>query len=117
MGQEITMSIGSINIASTPCCGMIQRSYECEASEISETGWTHTPGGDYAPKADDYPEVQNNLDKGVCPDCHRSMALWLENFGHLDKKQQNAWRWNFSQAQKYWGMTDKDQLKFVLLNS
>lgn len=109
------MGIGTINLASTPCCGLVQRSYDCSPSETSEAGWTHNPGGDYAPTHEDYPEVQNSLDKGVCPDCQQSMVLWLETFGHLDKKHQNAWRWNFSQAQKYWEMTDKDRLKFVLL--
>lgn len=102
------MGIGTINLASTPCCGLISRSYDCSPNENSETGWTHSPGGDYAPTQKDFPEIQNSLDKGVCPDCHRSMVLWLETFGHLDKCHQNAWRWNFSQALEYWEMTDKD---------
>lgn len=71
------MGIGTVNIASTPCCGLIQRSYDCHPDENSSTGWTHDLGGDYTPTVEDCILEMAQLEKAICPDCGGKFLQWL----------------------------------------
>jgi hypothetical protein len=93
------MSIGNITLASTPCCGLISRSYECFADESSETGWTHNPGGDYAPGRETFVTEELQLKQGICPDCGKSFEWWLKMHG---KRDGLIWNWDYSEAQRDW---------------
>lgn len=72
------MAIGAVTIGQTPCCGVIERTYE---TWISSAGTVrHNPSEiikrtnedgsayyeDYAPT---FPEETAQIDRGVCPDC------------------------------------------------
>lgn len=72
--KEIEVGFETTNIGATPCCGLIKRSWDCVPDRNSETGWNHSPGGDYAPE---FKEEMELLDKGVCPDCQQSFESWL----------------------------------------
>lgn len=76
------MAIGTITIGQTPCCGVIERTYETWPDSGSETGIWHVPGehaqfgnnwvgtitkgGPYAPT---FGNVAAILDRGTCPNC------------------------------------------------
>lgn len=68
------MVTGTTNVGATPCCGLITRSWECLPDVLSETGYTHVPGGDYAP---DFAEEADLLKVGTCPDCGRPFRTWI----------------------------------------
>lgn len=108
------MSTGTINIASTPCCGSIERSYDCLPSETSETGWTHNPGGDYAPGPEDFDGGQI-LEKlawpGICPDCGKSILPWLNVFGHFNGR----WHYDYNLAQTFWSKKLKKEMLYRFL--
>lgn len=76
------MAIGTVTIGETPCCGLIERTYEAVPDELSTTRMTHYPGelgqfsraehdhtissGPYAPT---FTREQDLLARGICPDC------------------------------------------------
>jgi hypothetical protein len=107
------MAIGTINIASTPCCGLIWRSYDCLLSETSETGWTYDPGGDYAPGPEDFDDGQI-LEKlawsGICPDCGKSILPWLNVFGQF---KNGRWYYDYNLAQSFWQKKQKEKKLFL----
>lgn len=102
------MAIGTTNIGATPCCGVIQRTWECLPDKQSPTGYTHTPGefggadlvlnplphgsGPYAPT---FEQEQRQLRRGICPDCGKSLARWLREYGRETK---DGWRWDYQRA-------------------
>lgn len=105
------MTIGTITIASTPCCGLIQRSYECSPSETSETGWMHNPGGDYAPDPEDFGLIVEKLEwPGMCPDCGKSILPWLNVFGYFEN---GRWYYDHNLAQSFWGKKQKEKMLFL----
>lgn len=104
------MGIGSINIGSTPCCGLISRNYDCSSDQNSETGWTHNPGGDYAPTLEDFRLEKFHLEIGICPDCNGHFEKWLHNFGHYNQDDRQ-WEWNFSEAQRFFNDTPKKRIE------
>lgn len=106
------MAIGTTNLAATPCCGVIQRTWECVPDEGSPTGLMHTPGawgddsgtrdhligensGPYTPN---FPREQAQLNRGFCPDCGRSFVAWLRANGGRETK--DGWRWDYSAAER-----------------
>jgi hypothetical protein len=99
------MMIGTINLGSTPCCGFIHRSYDCYPDERSETGWTHNPGGNYAPGHETFVTEEVQLKQGICPDCGKSFEWWLKMNGH--KRFGLIWTWDYSQAQRDWMESQK----------
>lgn len=103
------MAIGTTTISVTPCCGAIQRTWECLPNE---TGYTHTPGelggaslqgmrshtissGPYAPT---FTREQTQLSRGICPDCGQSFEAWLEGHGRIIPGA--GWRWDYSAAER-----------------
>lgn len=63
------MASGTATIGETPCCGVIERTWEATPSKSSPTGMWHVPGGAYAP---DFQSVAFVIESGRCPDCgHR----------------------------------------------
>jgi len=63
------MSIRTINIASTPCCGLIARNCSCDPDETS------------VPGVEDFQTEYLQLKQGICPDCGNSFEWWLKMFG------------------------------------
>lgn len=108
------MAIGTTNLAATPCCGVIQRTWEAVPDEASPTGYTHTPGefggdgviadlvlsppsagsGPYAPS---FEREQAQLAQGICPDCGCSFVPWLRENGRETK---GGWRWDYGKAER-----------------
>lgn len=98
------MAIGTDNLAATPCCGVIQRTWEAVPDEDSETGMIHTPGsynrgsqttlerGPYVPT---FTREQTQLSRGVCPDCGRPFVAWLRENG---QETGDGWRWDYQKA-------------------
>jgi hypothetical protein len=86
------MAIGTVTIGVTPCCGVIERTYEAWPDEVSPTGIVHCPGsgsftdeyperahltlkiGPYAPA---FEEIAAQLDHGICPDCGKPIGAGL----------------------------------------
>ena len=60
------MATSSTAIGTTPCCGVIERSWESFPDRLSSTGMRHIPGGDYAP---DFEDEVRSIRRGICPDC------------------------------------------------
>ena len=100
------MAIGTTNLAATPCCGVIQRTWEAIPDEDSETGMTHTPGsynrgsqitlgrGPYAPT---FTRERMYLDRGICPDCGKSFVDWLRENG---RETRDGWQWDYGTAER-----------------
>ena len=74
------MAIGTVTIGETPCCGVIERTYEALPDSSSETGMWHTPGAipsrsmnDYTggPYAPTFSHIQGVFDRGICPHCNK----------------------------------------------
>lgn len=68
------MAIGTVTIGETPCCGVIERTYEASprygVGRI-EHRWTDEGGqlrydDVHSP---DFAEVAKIIDQGICPDC------------------------------------------------
>ena len=95
------MAIGTTNIGATPCCGVIQRTWECLPDEASQTGLTHNPGGDYAP---DFEREQAMLDRGICPDCKQSFRPWLRENG--GRETADGWRWDYGAAERAYARSE-----------
>lgn len=107
------MAIGTTNLAATPCCGVIQRTWEAVPDELSPTGMSHTPGvwgndntalsrtienfpGPYAPN---FNREQTQLSQGICPDCGRSFVDWLRANGGRETRD-GCWRWDYGAAER-----------------
>lgn len=104
--------MGSLNLASTPCCGLISRSYDCYPDQNSETGMMHQPGGEYAPTPEDFRVEFLKLEIGICPDCNENFEKWLHHFGHFDRDAQR-WEWSFSVAQKFFTDTPRERIDMM----
>lgn len=105
------MAIGTTNLGATPCCGVIQRTWECEPRVGSITGCVHTPGAygndsgthvriageDSGPYTPNFPREQGQLSRGVCPDCGRSFVPWLREHG---RETRDGWWWDYSEAER-----------------
>jgi hypothetical protein len=63
------MAIGTVTIGETPCCGVIERTYECWPDEVSPTGMTHQWDLEQSPYAPNFAATARRLDRGICPDC------------------------------------------------
>jgi hypothetical protein len=93
------MAIGTTNLAATPCCGVIQRTWECVPDEASPTGHVHIPGaGEYGEYAPDFAKEQYQLSIGKCPDCGRFFLQWLLQNG--GRETEGGWRWDYSAAER-----------------
>lgn len=101
--------MGRINLASTPCCGSIDRSYDVSSSTTSATGWIHQPGGDYVPTPEDFQLEKFQLAVGTCPDCNGTFLKWLDQFGHFNQDAQR-WEWDFSEAQRFFSAMPKERI-------
>ena len=95
------MTFGSTNLAATPCCGIITRSWECFPDQDSPTGARHNPGsGEESEYVPSFEDEDRQLRQGICPDCRQSFLGWLvengrpvENpFGFLE------WNWDYNRA-------------------
>lgn len=103
------MGMGTINLASTPCCGLIHRSYDCYPDGSSSTGFTHNPGGDYAPTPEDFRLEIFRLEIGFCPDCNKNFEKWLHTFGHFDRDAQR-WEWDYTAAEKFFSDMPRERI-------
>ena len=100
------MAFGSTNLAATPCCGLITRSWECFQDRDSPTGHVHSPGsgeqGEYTP---DFEEENILLFRGICPDCGQSFETWLFDVGAQITPQ--GWQWDYRKALASFQMVQK----------
>jgi hypothetical protein len=78
-----------VTIGVTPCCGVIERTYEAWPDEVSPSGTLHSPGsgsftgehpewahstGNIGPYAPAFEKTAAKLDRGICPDCGKPIA-------------------------------------------
>lgn len=109
------MAIGTTTTGATPCCGVIQRTWECLPGEASPTGYIHTPGeyggdglvaalflnplptgsGPYTPT---FEREQARLSRGICPDCGHPFVNWLRENGGRETSE--GWRWDYDAAER-----------------
>lgn len=98
------MAIGTTNLAATPCCGVIRRTWEAVPDEAFPTGVAHAPGDfegvtiSCAEDAPTFTREQTQLSRGICPDCGRSFAAWLRANG--GRETRDGWRWDYSAAER-----------------